>query len=638
MTDIFDDPELRAAMAAAGIVHRPGMAAELLGELGPLLADEGIDLATLDASDLDALNAALAHATDRYNMELFTPVRERRTQALAVLRQFAEALGAGDEHVAREVLAAVGPEPGEGLPAASHVIGAGLGLLDTWHSDRALGEVVLRARIPQWRGPGRRAARAILARARDGRAFDALGELHQRHHGLAIFEGTALAVAACLAAVAESRGTTVALASGKLLSGDEAGPPRPTARPPAGRSPVELHAVGAPPGPNRAARRRMGRQASAHHGPRDQQRSDRITQRDFDAWLRRQPSIAAPDVDTEAGMFESLVGLARRVGIDPNSPQGLVRLADELLGMDEGDQPGITAAAMSVLDDYVHFRLETAADLEAWEDAHAAVEDALDEAAGGPNALVQAVRAADLLDIDERRAALAATRAVQMVPRLLDWIGRTRPTSPSGGVRRTDIAEAAAMLGVSAVGVNKLPTYRPDDPPFDEPDVPIQAPATIFAMSMGDVPLLAPWWEALLATGIIEATTTRVRPGPMAGEWLAEDLPPLDLAETVVGIFIAEALTQDLRRWGIYEDRVVTLTMTRLVQAITLSDLTDPEADSPLVQLLSARVLRKLEHLQLVGLLEPTADGGFTVPPLLRGVVARGLLATAALLESLATE
>lgn len=382
----------------------------------------------------------------------------------------------------------------------------------------------------------------------------------------------------------------------------------------------------------------MGRQASAHHGPRDQQRSDRITQRDFDAWLRRQPSIAAPDVDTEAGMFESLVGLARRVGIDPNSPQGLVRLADELLGMDEGDQPGITAAAMSVLDDYVHFRLETAADLEAWEDAHAAVEDALDEAAGGPNALVQAVRAADLLDIDERRAALAATRAVQMVPRLLDWIGRTRPTSPSGGVRRTDIAEAAAMLGVSAVGVNKLPTYRPDDPPFDEPDVPIQAPATIFAMSMGDVPLLAPWWEALLATGIIETTTTRVRPGPMAGEWLAEDLPPLDLAETVVGIFIAEALTQDLRRWGIYEDRVVTLTMTRLVQAITLSDLTDPEADSPLVQLLSARVLRKLEHLQLVGLLEPTADGGFTVPPLLRGVVARGLLATAALLESLATE
>ena len=49
-------------------------------------------------------------------------------------------------------------------------------------------------------------------------------------------------------------------------------------------------------------------------------------------------------------------------------------------------------------------------------------------------------------------------------------------------------------------------------------------------------------------------------------------------------------------------------------------------------------MLRKLEHLQLVGLLEPTADGGFTVPPLLRGVVARGLLATAALLESLATE
>lgn len=57
-------------MKKAGIVHRPGLANEMLEEMAPLLAEQGIDLSDPDAEvDPDRLNAALSYATERYNME-----------------------------------------------------------------------------------------------------------------------------------------------------------------------------------------------------------------------------------------------------------------------------------------------------------------------------------------------------------------------------------------------------------------------------------------------------------------------------------------------------------------------------------------------------------------------------------------
>ena len=67
MPNIFDDPEVKAAMAAAGVVHKPGVAQEVLRDLAPFLAEDGIDLNDLGDTDLDGLNAALARATARYN-------------------------------------------------------------------------------------------------------------------------------------------------------------------------------------------------------------------------------------------------------------------------------------------------------------------------------------------------------------------------------------------------------------------------------------------------------------------------------------------------------------------------------------------------------------------------------------------
>ena len=61
MTNPFDDPEVKAAMAQAGIVHKPGMAEELLSQLAPLLAADGIDLDNL-AEQLGTKHLSFASA------------------------------------------------------------------------------------------------------------------------------------------------------------------------------------------------------------------------------------------------------------------------------------------------------------------------------------------------------------------------------------------------------------------------------------------------------------------------------------------------------------------------------------------------------------------------------------------------
>ena len=119
MNDVFDDPELQAFMKANGIVHKPGMAADLMKELEPLLADEGFD----DLEDLDALNAAMARAVERHNLELSTPIGKHRENALEVLRRFADAIAGGDEAAAHDLAEAIPINETKTIAAISHVIG-----------------------------------------------------------------------------------------------------------------------------------------------------------------------------------------------------------------------------------------------------------------------------------------------------------------------------------------------------------------------------------------------------------------------------------------------------------------------------------------------------------------------------------
>jgi hypothetical protein len=69
------------ALGSPRIQMKPGMADEMMRDLAPLLAEDGVDIN--DVTDIDALNRALEKAVERRNMELFTPVGARRNQAIA---------------------------------------------------------------------------------------------------------------------------------------------------------------------------------------------------------------------------------------------------------------------------------------------------------------------------------------------------------------------------------------------------------------------------------------------------------------------------------------------------------------------------------------------------------------------------
>ncbi|WP_136709626.1 hypothetical protein [Agromyces sp. H66] len=619
MTTPFDDPEFRAQLAKMGVVHTPGLADRMLGELAPLLNAEGIDLDDLEGTDLEDLNAALARATERHNLALFTPVGMHRAGALAVLAQFTEAIAEGDDERARAVLAAIGPEPADDAPAVSQVIGASLGLLDARHADPALRAALAGTRVPKWGGrPSKAAAVDILALAAKGRAFDALDSLHRRHRGLAVFEGGALVVAASLIAQAAAEEVGVSEVAGRVLIGEAAPPSRKAAAP---------RAFAKPSG-NRAHRRSLP--------------NDRRTLREFGAWLERQSSIGAPTVADETRMLEALLVLARNAGLDANDPDDIDPLIDVLFEDDDPEASDALENALDTLHDYVHFRLETSRDADGWEDAHEVVEDAIAEMLPGSDVIADAIDSAEQIDPAERRAALAETRIVAAVRDLLAWIGTGRPVSPSGGVRRADIERVAAMIGVSAVGVATRSSEERGFLPLSDVDLdaPLPEPATTRARSMYEVPMLSAWWEALATAELITRSATRVRPGPAAGEWLAHPLPPLESADMVVGVFVAEVLTeQSAGAIPMFESAVAAESIRRLLAALSPESVDDDDTESSeLARMLTPRALQRLKRLEDAGLLEADAEGELVVPVALRGAVARGVILTMAILYAEDTE
>ncbi len=81
------------------------MANELLQELAPLLAEEGIDISGgIGVPDLDTLQQAMNRAVERHNMARFTPVGDARELAAVLMRLAAEAISDGDTRLAASVI------------------------------------------------------------------------------------------------------------------------------------------------------------------------------------------------------------------------------------------------------------------------------------------------------------------------------------------------------------------------------------------------------------------------------------------------------------------------------------------------------------------------------------------------------
>ncbi len=183
------------------VEFKPGLADETLRELAPLLAEEGIDVDTLEVADLPTLQRVLGRAVERRNLELFSPIGATREIAVLHLRRVVEAILTDDTRRAGELLDQVQPEsPDNTVATVASCIGIALGLLDEWlgprSSEPGLGVHVA---LPAGRWNGERAATDILALARKGKAFCSLGKLLVRQAGPQVLAGSALALAAAVA-------------------------------------------------------------------------------------------------------------------------------------------------------------------------------------------------------------------------------------------------------------------------------------------------------------------------------------------------------------------------------------------------------------------------------------------------------
>lgn len=190
------------------------MADDLMRELAPLLAEDGIDLNNPNSvPDMETLQRALDRAVERRNMQLFTPVGEARALALTTLRLFAEAIADDQTDLAEAILATAVPEsPDNSQATVAGTIGVALDLLDTilgsGHPEAPTG-IGGRAKLPKGHWFGERAARDILDLARRGRAFRALDSLIAKQGSPAVQAGAALALAGVMQAWADLVGKPV---------------------------------------------------------------------------------------------------------------------------------------------------------------------------------------------------------------------------------------------------------------------------------------------------------------------------------------------------------------------------------------------------------------------------------------------
>lgn len=113
--------------------------------------------------------------------------------------------------------------------------------------------------------------------------------------------------------------------------------------------------------------------------------------------------------------------------------------------------------------------------------------------------------------------ALAAMEALPLTAKarsFLGWIGQSKEVTGRGVLRRKDIQAAASSLGEDAVGV-----ATGSAPDFWEPET----AGRFEVRSMSEAPQLDLYWQMLRYSGLIELTSTRIRPTErglafMAGE------------------------------------------------------------------------------------------------------------------------
>jgi hypothetical protein len=601
VTTFSDAPETVPEQAAAAAARPSSHEESLVAGLAPMLEEQGIELSEAGGGGIAGVNEALARAAAQHRISVLSPVGARRTGALVALRRFAEALAGGDQEAARGVLGEVEAEPKGDAPAIAHVIGTGASVLDDWFTDAALTDALAVAPIAGWGGkPARSVARDLVGLARRGRAFGSLEALRRRRSGPVILEGVALGVAAAAAARASSAGAPIEAVLAASLVDDadvEAALARAAAQAGAGGQSFVRGKTPPRPRPVRAPAVPVEDPLAA----------------EFEAWLAAQDEIAAPSVGDELAMLGKMRELGGLRGIDLGQPGAVAPFAELLREATAADTGELEQNALATLRDYAGFRSGRGDDAEAWEGARVTAEHALRRGAGTA-ALRRVLAAADAVDPGARGAALAELRIITGVGGMLDWIGRSKEVTEQGEIRAEDHPRIAELLGAAADGGTGA-----------EADA-VRAASPVRA-----------WWTALSYAGIVETAAARARRGRHAVEWSAAQTPPLELAEQIVAIFVAETIAAPLVVGGPGGRARTTAAISQLLRIVGAEAGTAPGEE--LAGADGAGALSdELANLAAAGLLVDVEAAerspATVVPEGLRGAVARGLLLSMELLTA----
>ncbi len=475
----------------------------MLEDAAPLLAAEGIDINDPSTFTEESLNEAFGRAVERSNFELFSPPTARRNNCLDLLQSVAEAFDNGDADLALSLLNTAEPEPANpDDPSISAMIGVGLGLLDTWHSESPRGLYPARITLKVWGSPTFATASDIIALAHKGRAFDSIDQLHMKRSGLYIFQGAALAVAATLTAWASKTGESGAAVRERALA------------PSGGSSSPRQQPAARVTAPNERLRTEFLKwyinhaKSSSECPPANHLNSmfgrmwDELPEHGFTLVFTLPTAdmigsvfefvLEHPEFDFEltntANLFLHYVEFLEETGQWKGTHKALhdaYTAIEQGFIIASGDEPGATFRASDHSDSVFDFL------------AH----------------LTQDLMLAEELAPARQNSVVKAHLLTRATTSLLEWLGRSRPTTNTGALRQADIPQASAFLGLDVeVGPRLEKSWEAPDP---------SKPLRV--KSMWEIAPLEAWWLTMSALGIIENTMSTVRPGPYASLYTNDD-------------------------------------------------------------------------------------------------------------------
>ncbi|WP_022869943.1 hypothetical protein [Yaniella halotolerans] len=196
--DEADDADLLARMQ-----RDPEAIDEVLEELKPLLAADGIDIHDLPNVDPDELHAAMTRAIERHQLEAHTPVGDARTLTVDTIRDISEALYQQQPAQAESMLRSLPLEPTAILPSNTYVTGLTLETLDSIYTNTKLRTALGIVRLPELSDATRAAAQDIQTFAMQGRAFHSRDKMVTTHNTREVGRAAVYLFAATAEAIAD---------------------------------------------------------------------------------------------------------------------------------------------------------------------------------------------------------------------------------------------------------------------------------------------------------------------------------------------------------------------------------------------------------------------------------------------------